>query len=86
MVALDASPVLIDLGQPTYRAHTFTERRYEIWTMTSSWHTLPEIRGHEQGIGAGFRARDLVRDPAGTGLEMELANAYQEQSLAGLNS
>ncbi|SLM92674.1 hypothetical protein FM106_05185 [Brachybacterium faecium] len=84
MVVLDASPVLIDLGQPTYRAHTFTERRYEIWTMTSSWHTLPEIRGHEQGIGAGFRARDLVRDPAGTGLEMELADAYPAE--AGLES
>src|SRR5699024_5423701 len=36
---------------------TFTDRRYEIWTMTSSWHNLPEIRGHGQGIGAEHRAQ-----------------------------
>jgi hypothetical protein len=56
LVAADGSPVLIDLGQPTYNALTFTDRRYEIWTMTSSWHNLPEIRGTEQGVGAEFRA------------------------------
>ena len=56
LVAADGSPVLIDLGQPTYTALTFTGRRYEIWTMTSSWHNLPEIRGTEQGVGAEFRA------------------------------
>ena len=56
LVAADSSPVLIDLGQPTYTALTFTDRRYEIWTMTSAWHNLPEIRGTEQGVGAEFRA------------------------------
>src|SRR5699024_3736575 len=57
LVAVDSAPVLIDLGQPTYTALTFTDRRYEIWTMTSSWHNLPEIRGHGQGIGAEHRAQ-----------------------------
>ncbi|MGP9604160.1 heparinase II/III domain-containing protein [Brachybacterium sp. AOP42-C2-15] len=60
LVALDGAPVLIDLGQPTYTALTFTDRRYEIWTMTSSWHNLPEIRGHQQGVGPEYRAREVT--------------------------
>lgn len=66
LVALDGAPVLIDLGQPTYTALTFTERRYEVWTMTSSWHNLPEIRGHQQGVGLPHRAR-VITSPCGRG-------------------
>jgi hypothetical protein len=96
LVALDGSPVLIDLGQPTYTARTFTERRYEIWTMTSSWHNLPEIRGHQQGVGERFRAVEVkpeLGDPSagetlglrsGTALELELNEAYP--AAAGLRS
>lgn len=80
LVALDGAPVLIDLGQPTYTAQTFTERRYEIWTMTSSWHNLPEIRGYPQGVGAKFRAREVERvtDQDTSGLELDLAAVYPE--------
>jgi len=60
LVAVDSAPVLIDLGQPTYTALTFTDRRYEIWTMTSSWHNLPEIRGCGQGVGAQYRAQAVA--------------------------
>ncbi|WP_157975613.1 heparinase II/III family protein [Brachybacterium sp. YJGR34] len=85
MVALDASPVLIDLGQPTYLAHTFTERRYEIWTMVSSWHTLPTVAGHEQGVGEQYRAQVLAA-PGDRESEvvLELAGAYPAE--AGLRS
>src|SRR5699024_1014557 len=95
-VALDGSPVLIDLGQPTYTAATFTDRRYEIWTMTSSWHNLPEVRGHQQGVGARFRAVDVVPALSGTStdtprgpcsgsvLDLELRDAYP--AAAGLRS
>lgn len=84
MVALDTSPVLIDLGQPTYLAHTFTERRYEIWTMVSSWHTLPTLGALEQGAGRQFRAEVVQapgEDPEATApersaLTLELAAAY----------
>ncbi|MGP9746602.1 heparinase II/III domain-containing protein [Brachybacterium sp. AOP29-B2-41] len=95
LVALDGSPVLIDLGQPTYTALTFTDRRYEIWTMTSSWHNLPEIRGRQQGVGPEYRAREVTARPGpsasgdqGSGatstLELELAAAYPAE--AGLRS
>ena len=88
LIALDGSPVLIDLGQPTYTALTFTERRYEIWTMTSSWHNLPEIRGEQQGVGERFRAVEVVAEPGEpdadtartpeprTALGLELREAY----------
>lgn len=77
LVALDSAPVLIDLGQPTYTALTFTERRYEIWTMDSSWHNLPEIRGHGQGVGRQYAAGDVLeRSGDASSLELELAAAY----------
>ncbi|MGN7210567.1 heparinase II/III domain-containing protein [Brachybacterium paraconglomeratum] len=96
LVALDGAPVLIDLGQPTYTARTFTERRYEIWTMTSSWHNLPEIRGHQQGVGERFRAVELQPElqeagtaealcpGSGSALHLELREAYP--AAAGLRS
>ena len=93
LIALDGAPVLIDLGQPTYTALTFTERRYEIWTMTSSWHNLPEIRGHGQGVGAQFRAVPVAEplsspgeqpDGSGVRLALELAAAYPAE--AGVRS
>ena len=34
----DQRPVLIDLGVETYTAKTFSDRRYEIWTMQSGYH------------------------------------------------
>lgn len=78
IVAVDGSPVLIDLGQPTYTAQTFGPRRYEIWAMQSGWHNLPVIGGREQLPGAGHGAtgvRPILGDRA-TGLELDIAGAY----------
>ncbi len=36
-------PYLIDLGVETYSAKTFSERRYEIWTMRSLFHNIPSF-------------------------------------------
>lgn len=78
IVAVDGSPVLIDLGQPTYTAQTFGPRRYEIWTMRSAWHNLPVIGGLEQAPGADHAARDvtLIDGADATGLELDIAGAY----------
>lgn len=93
VVAIDSSPVLVDLGQPTYTARTFTERRYEIWTMTSSWHNLPEIRGYEQGVGARYRTGQAVprlrtsvdgRPSNESSVDLELCPAYP--AAAGMRS
>ena len=49
-------PAFIDAGTLTYSRKTFSEQRYEIWTMQSSYHNLPDFGGHEQQPGAGFRS------------------------------
>ncbi|MCG8499689.1 MAG: heparinase II/III-family protein, partial [Firmicutes bacterium] len=33
-------PVFIDVGVGTYTAKTFSNKRYEIWTMQSEYHNL----------------------------------------------
>ncbi|PZG02977.1 heparinase [Micromonospora deserti] len=78
LVALDGAPVLVDLGQPTYTAISFTARRYEQWVTRSQWHNLPVVNGWEQSAGAGFRARAMVVDlaPDGDSARIDLAGAY----------
>lgn len=52
----DGKPLLIDVGVEQYTKKTFSPRRYEIWTMQSSWHNLPEFdpqgRAYQQLPGA----------------------------------
>jgi len=85
VVALGGVPVLVDAGRPTYTAQTFGPDRYGIWTMQSSWHGVPEIRGVAQPAGAQYAARD-VRAVAGastTSLTLDLALCYPK---AGVRS
>ncbi|MFB7797769.1 heparinase II/III family protein [Isoptericola sp. NPDC056134] len=89
VVASDGVPVVVDAGRPTYTAQTFGPDRYRIWTMQSSWHSVPEVAGTAQAVGAGARARHvrpaLRGDDAGvpSGVTLDLAAAYP---VAGLRS
>ncbi len=78
VVASDGVPVIVDAGRPTYTAETFGPRRYDIWTMQSSWHNVPEIDGIAQDAGAVHAASDVVvelqEDRAS--LTLDLASAY----------
>jgi hypothetical protein len=78
VVAVGGVPVLVDAGRPTYTAQTFGPDRYGIWTMQSSWHNVPEIRGRAQPPGRRYAARDVsaVFDEAGAELTLDLAPAY----------
>ncbi|TPW95106.1 hypothetical protein FJ656_34430, partial [Schumannella luteola] len=85
VVAVDGVPVLVDAGRPTYTAATFGPERYTIWTMQSSWHNVPEVRGMPQAHGAAAHAHGTspeLGDDA-SGLSMELAAAYPD---AGVRS
>ncbi|MBR7836931.1 heparinase II/III family protein [Actinospica durhamensis] len=78
VVALGGVPVLVDPGRPTYTAQTFGPDRYEIWTMQSSWHNVPEIRASAQAAGAQYKAREVTPylgddEP---GLALDIAAAY----------
>lgn len=83
MVALRGVPVLVDAGRPTYSAQTFGPDRYAIWTMQSSWHNVPEIRGTAQHVGHEFRARDVTAtvDDDGAQLAADLAAAYPRDDI-----
>jgi hypothetical protein len=78
VVALGGVPVLVDAGRPTYTAQTFGPDRYAIWTMQSSWHNVPEIRGTAQSTGAPRAARSIqgTVDDDRTELAVDLAAAY----------
>ena len=76
----NGAPLLIDVGVETYSKKTFSPRRYEIWTMQSSWHNLPEFEpegaGYQQQPGAEFFARDVAVSDALDAITMDIAPAY----------
>ncbi len=76
----NGQPLLIDVGVETYSKKTFSPQRYEIWTMQSSWHNLPEFdpdgAACQQQPGAEFAARDVAVTAALDGITMDLAPAY----------
>ncbi len=50
------TPVIVDAGVGVYTKDTFSDKRYTIWTMQSSYHNLPEINGMMQLPGREYRA------------------------------
>jgi hypothetical protein len=86
IVALDGRPLLIDAGVGVYTRQTFGPERYDIWTMQSSWHNVPEVDGLAQAPGRQHAARRvqglLAADSAE--LSMDLAQAYPAD--AGIRS
>jgi hypothetical protein len=83
IVASNGVPVIVDAGRPTYTLATFSDDRYSIWTMQSSWHNVPEIRGVAQVAGASFHASDVGVDVAGrtSTMSLELGTAYSVPGL-----
>ena len=76
----NGAPLLIDVGVETYSKKTFSPQRYEIWTMQSSWHNLPEFdpegTQYQQHPGAEFTARDVTVSNALDSITMNIAPAY----------
>lgn len=82
IVALDGHPVLIDVGVETYRRETFSDRRYDIWTMQSSYHNVPVINGAEQVPGRDASARSVAAllDDQQAQLQLDIADAYAPEA------
>lgn len=79
MVFKDGEPLFIDLGVETYCKKTFSEQRYEIWTMQSQYHNLPAFGGFLQQAGRGFCASGVTctMDGKKAVLHMEISGAYR---------
>lgn len=73
-------PIFIDAGVGTYNKKTFSNERYDIWTMQSGYHNLPTINGHDQQFGSKYRARDVKFDARNNRFELDIAGAYPEAS------
>ncbi|SFL76666.1 Heparinase II/III-like protein [Paenibacillus sp. 1_12] len=80
IVYYNGHPFFIDAGTENYTAKTFSERRYEIWTMQSGYHSLPTVNGVEQQNGEAYRASDIayVLTDAAASFSLNLAAAYPE--------
>ena len=82
LVYIDGQPVIIDAGVETYTRKTFSDRRYEIWTMQSAYHSLPTIDGVQQAPGKEFAARDVAYSADGNTatLTLDIAGAYPSEA------
>ena len=74
IVYMDGKPLFIDPGVGEYTAKTFSNSRYEIWTMQSGYHNLPQINGTDQKDGKDFSAK-VVNHKDGQ-LTLDIAGAY----------
>lgn len=80
VVFYDGLPVFIDVGVGTYTRKTFSEERYDIWTMQSAYHNLPTLNGEMQLDGDAFRAKDFdfLISERETSVSMDISGAYPE--------
>lgn len=72
-------PALIDVGVESYTAKTFSDRRYEIWTMQSGFHNLPTIGGCDQLPGPEYKATNITVSDDITSIELDIKKAYPSE-------
>lgn len=77
----DLHPLLIDPGVGAYTAQTFGNNRYDIWTMQSEYHNLPQINGINQHEGKDFRAHSVKYSPGV--LSVDIAATYPAEAAVG---
>ncbi len=77
---INETPVFIDAGVGTYTRKTFSNERYDIWTMQSDYHNLPTINGASQKDGQKYRSRDVKFDPQKQMLSLDISGAYPEKA------
>lgn len=82
----NGKPIIIDIGVERYTKKTFSPQRYEIWTMRSGYHNVPQIGGAEQLPGEEYGAQqvDYTVEQGTSSLKMELGNTYGTE--AGIRS
>ena len=82
MLYIDQEPAVVDAGNMTYTAKTFSSERYTLWNTRSAFHNLPLIGGLEQQPGEKYRATKV--NPGESGVAMNLEEAWPAE--AGLRS
>ncbi|MFA9376506.1 MAG: heparinase II/III family protein [Lachnotalea sp.] len=74
----NGEPMFIDVGVETYCKKTFSPQRYEIWTMQSTYHNLPDVDNMMQMNGPYFKAADVFTcfESERSSISMNIAPAY----------
>jgi hypothetical protein len=84
IVFLDGEPLFIDVGVGTYTSKTFSEQRYEIWSMQSSYHNLPDINGTAQPHMIPWRSDSFAAHDHGTEAIIQIGITPAYSSAANL--
>ncbi|MBO5994132.1 MAG: heparinase II/III family protein, partial [Firmicutes bacterium] len=58
----NGKPLIIDLGVGTYTRETFSDRRYEIWTMQSQFHNVPTFIKNDTAVKIHRLGMDAAGD------------------------
>ena len=82
IVYANGEPLFIDPAVGEYTAKTFSKDRYDIWTMQSGYHNLPQINGVDQKDGKEFASK-VISHKNGQ-LTLDIAGAYPAE--AGVKS
>lgn len=80
---VNGTPIFIDAGVGTYTRQTFSSERYNIWTMQSLYHNLPQINGFQQKFGDNYKSKNTKYDPRRKIFSLDISEAYPEE--AGIN-
>jgi len=70
---IDGQPAVIDVGNATYTARTFSDERYTLFNTRSANHNVPLIGAFEQSQGKEHYARTLHMDDRGAKYSLEEA-------------
>ena len=84
IVYLDGLPLIVDPGVETYTQKTFSDHRYEIWSMQSNYHNLPEVNGVAQQDGREFKATSVSYRVAKDAVSFSLDISKAYPATAGL--
>lgn len=79
IVYVNNEPLFIDPGVGEYTAKTFGKDRYDIWTMQSQYHNLPQINGVDQKDGKQYAAK-VISHKDGQ-LCLDIAGAYPAEAM-----
>ena len=74
IVYSNSEPLFIDPAVGEYTAQTFGKGRYDIWTMQSQFHNLPQINGVDQKDGKSFAAKVVSHKNGQLTLDIAAAN------------
>ena len=82
IIYANGRPALVDAGVGVYTKKTFSDQRYELWTMQSGWHNTAIVNGRDQKNGREYAASNVEYTDDGKvmRLSMNIENAYSPEA------